>query len=416
MLIEARVPQNLDFEVLKQRYPFDELPTGERSGDFLYWFCSLIVERRGEHSYKYQGEHYVALCCQFLSMIHKRYNLFMEYLFQSGVLIIDSRITHGVKCIGYGFTAEYKSQSCKTVEITDYNLRKAIIRFRNKVEEDLARRLHSCKAAYQSYLTGQLTIDSKAALTWIDVYYQRGLKEIDSLKLTSELFDKEHEDLKQSCRNMADFVERVDRKDISEKNFNVCYKGHRLHGMFTRTKKAMRHFTQYDGKPLVCIDIRNSQPYLSTLLLNPDFWRSKKIKTSRIQLNRIAPEIYKELREEGVVGKILKLVKSAETLAGYDIATKKYCNLSVNGQIYDHLELEMPKRLSPEFMERNGHRVANRDAIKRELLFIMYSRNYSVRELGFETKEVFGGMFPVVSKLFELIKGKGKDNRYKRFA
>ena len=42
----------------------------------------------------------------------------------------------------------------------------------------------------------------------------------------------------------------------------------RLHSTLTQLKSDLRQFITYDGHPLVSIDIVNSQPYLSTVLLS----------------------------------------------------------------------------------------------------------------------------------------------------
>lgn len=48
---------------------------------------------------------------------------------------------------------------------------------------------------------------------------------------------------------------------------------HRLHSVITNMQSDYRNFLTFNGETLVNIDIKNSQPYLACLLLNPDFWR-----------------------------------------------------------------------------------------------------------------------------------------------
>jgi hypothetical protein len=51
---------------------------------------------------------------------------------------------------------------------------------------------------------------------------------------------------------------------------------HRFHSNLTCMKSIYRNLLTYDGQKLVSIDIKNSQPYLSTKLLDPKFWFCKK--------------------------------------------------------------------------------------------------------------------------------------------
>lgn len=69
-----------------------------------------------------------------------------------------------------------------------------------------------------------------------------------------------------ALRNINLITEREYGPSIDE---NV----HRLHSVLTNIQKDLRNFITYDGQPLVSIDIKNCQPYLSCLLLNPRFWQ-----------------------------------------------------------------------------------------------------------------------------------------------
>src|SRR5690606_18322266 len=46
----------------------------------------------------------------------------------------------------------------------------------------------------------------------------------------------------------------------------------RFHTPLTTLKGPLRNFLTYDGRPLVSIDIKNSQPYFSTILFNSKFY------------------------------------------------------------------------------------------------------------------------------------------------
>lgn len=47
---------------------------------------------------------------------------------------------------------------------------------------------------------------------------------------------------------------------------------HRLHSVLTNLQKDYRNFITYNGHNLISIDVKNCQPYLACLILNPLFW------------------------------------------------------------------------------------------------------------------------------------------------
>jgi len=52
--------------------------------------------------------------------------------------------------------------------------------------------------------------------------------------------------------------------------FSVDSTAGRLHTNLTNLKSDLRNYLTYDGKTLVAVDIRNSQPYLSLALFRKD--------------------------------------------------------------------------------------------------------------------------------------------------
>src|SRR5690606_10998345 len=57
--------------------------------------------------------------------------------------------------------------------------------------------------------------------------------------------------------------------------YNVDDNVGRFHSNLTNIKKELRNYITYDGKKLVNIDIKSSQPFFSTLLFNPAFYEEK---------------------------------------------------------------------------------------------------------------------------------------------
>ena len=119
---------------------------------------------------------------------------------------------------------------------------------------------------------------------------------------------------------------------ITEQEYGPSIDGnvHRLHSVLTNIQKDLRNFITYDGLPLVSIDIKNCQPYLSCLLLNPRFWQED----AELSLTLYdLPENIRELFQSPIL--IDRIRKFFETLADRDIA--EYIRLVSEGTIYEQI-------------------------------------------------------------------------------
>ena len=160
-------------------------------------------------------------------------------------------------------------------------------------------------------------------------------------------------------------------------------------------KKEIRNFITYQGERLVSIDIKNSQPFFSRVLLTASFWQPKEVKSGGLeQLSQIAPSIYQDLISTTAVQDIITLLNSSETFTQQGFSTEKYRNLVVNGEIYEYLQEQLPKILSERFLETEGERIASRDSVKREFLRIMNYNPLSQFLAFYEPSRIFKELFP----------------------
>jgi hypothetical protein len=405
MVYSVKVPANLNFKQLAEKLPFNDLPMKqERSEQFLYVFCGALVELREAQRYKKKDKGFTMMCAKWMHEIHAEYHLFVGYLLEAGIWRSDNKFIPNEKCTGFQFTDAYKKQGFKEVEITDFRLRKAMRRQRELQITEKRKDITAHRHIIDWYLTHKLCIDADAAGQWVNEYYEQNLIHLDAKNLSKDDLNKAQKDLWDTCNSMVYFIGQIANDDYDEWDFSVDAKGRRLHGMFSFNKKELRMFVTYDGKKLVSVDIKNSQPYFSTLLLEPEFWQSKKVKTNKLQLIDIAPEMYRVFRSDGTAHKIITLLESAKSLIQRDVSTGEYKNLAQSGGIYEYLMVELPKRLSASFMMEHGERVSTRKAIKRETLRILYCKNSDRRKGFYETARVFQSMFPNVAKVFELVK------------
>ena len=169
-------------------------------------------------------------------------------------------------------------------------------------------------------------------------------------------------------------------------NGNITYSvdntSGRFHSNITNMKKELRKFLRVNGEQLVNIDIKNSQPFLSTILLtNPK-------KVAHFTNNRAFSMFLQTLK-----------VSNNEDV-------KKYISLVVSGQIYEYLM---------KVFKDNGL-ILTRSETKRQMLRIIYARNRSPKnEVNRKVRRLFINEFPTVHKTFSKIRGTKTGDKYTNF-
>lgn len=156
----------------------------------------------------------------------------------------------------------------------------------------------------------------------------------------------------------------------------------RFHSNITNMAKALRPYLRINNEPLVNLDIKNSQPYLSTILLtNPGkvSWMTK----------------------DPAFAMLLQTLKVS---LSQDV--RKYITLVISGQIYEYLMTEFSKQ---------GLEL-NRNDTKRQMLRILFARNRSPKdEINKKARQIFKNCFPTVHRIFSKIRGTEKGNKFQNF-
>lgn len=155
----------------------------------------------------------------------------------------------------------------------------------------------------------------------------------------------------------------------------------RFHSNITNMKKELRQFLRINGKPLTNIDIKNSQPYLSTIILtypskvawltkNPAF--SMLLQTLKVSLNE-------------------------------DV--KNYISLVASGTFYEYLMQEY----SIEGLE------LSRKETKLQVLRILFACNHMPKdETNRKARQIFIDRFPTVHKIFSKVRGRDQGTKFEK--
>jgi hypothetical protein len=156
----------------------------------------------------------------------------------------------------------------------------------------------------------------------------------------------------------------------------------RYHSNLTNLPSELRPCVRICGQPVLNIDIKNSQPYLSTLLLtNPG-------------------KVARHAKDK----KFSMFLESLQGIEALDVTL--YVSLVNSGCFYEYIWDEFKKY---------GLTYPSRDEVKRQVFIILFSRNTIYNK----AKEIFSVLFPNVYERFCQVKGYNRGGifeNYKRFA
>jgi hypothetical protein len=268
----ALIPDTLDVGALLMEHP-PNIPhfTKEK----LVQLISLICKQANSTTWKVYDEHTQIMSRQFLSVAHD-YLKYISYLERVGVLSKDYIFRPGKnnpdnpKSIGYKLIQPHDSAKLVLYDLSSLpNSDKRIYRKRSsatKRENGKKRKDKSYDAIRRHYPFVKYLDLLEIDMNGVHHCMTQTAKRLNLTRLSAE--DKAKANLRYSkCLiNLTHFQMMPSKKVVIDNS------GHRLHSPLTQMKKEFRYFLSYEGEKLVSLDLRNSQPFLSTVLLDPDFW------------------------------------------------------------------------------------------------------------------------------------------------
>lgn len=204
----------------------------------------------------------------------------------------------------------------------------------------------------------------------VQIDYEAAIKTIESTYLKN--IEKAY--AKAEGRRTFSLAE-IDRIQSGEIYIKCNKTNGRLDSNYTRLPSELIQHLTIKGKPMVEIDIKNSQPFFAACVFNP------------------TPEI-KNLINRFFGHYFTIYIKSLQLAECEDF--KLYASLVTNGNFY------------PFFMEKfkeNGIEVRDRDELKKQLFIVFFGKNNACKYN--PAARLFKFLFPNVQKLFDVIK---KDN------
>jgi len=283
---------------------------------------------------------------------------YLKGLIDLKIVIRSGNAIKGQTSYKYSFTPEYLSKYI-SIPLKNAKLMRRIQLAQESFRKEASKsvRNHSEQTKYLRQLT-------------IDEDYRLFLESNYSIKT------EQYNDIEASAK-------RIINRDIF---YSVDKTSGRFHSNITNMAKGLRPFLRVKGEPLVNIDIKNSQPYLSTLILT-------------------SPSKVSFLTENPAFAMLLQSLKVS---LSQDV--KNYISLVISGRLYECLMQEFAR----EGLE------LTRDETKRQVLRVLFARNRLPKdEANRKARQIFTNRFPTVHRIFSKVRGResgDKFHNFKRFA
>ncbi|MDA0176820.1 hypothetical protein OOZ35_04855 [Mesoflavibacter profundi] len=389
------LPNNLDLENLINENRPKFKPFNLQKAKYLLHLISAV--RHNKKSLL--TEDYVKLSSK--SMQHKVHNYYKYWdYFINELKIVERDESYQVnkESKGYRFTEEYRTPIIPSEDqIQDTSLRRKIIQNLNAINLSVKNYPYLNK-----WYNDKLQIDFDLAIKLIEEEYE--LKK-DNKELWDYDFIKEKykNPLYQRDHAIMSVTRLRDKYYALKRDENV----YRYHTVLTNMRSILRNAITYDGKKLFTLDITNSQPYLSTILLSQDYLIKCDPKSQSVSISFDDPQTSYASFSNKIINKLsinqynFKLSDSyimlglfRESPMNTDI--QEYIRLAVGGRFYEELEKKYKEDLGITFELRKD--------IKATVFQVLFTANNYFGCEKAKPKKLFAELFPEVYKIFSDIK------------
>lgn len=373
------IPSSIDLEGFLRNYP----PKFKYKVDHFYYIIEYLAKGM-EQSDLDQNLGFINTSSVKLQKRIKNYKQYLDHMLEHGFIRTDMEYITGLKSKGYLICGKHNADT--TINLIP--IQSAVAR-KNRIKDNR-------KRIAKNMLTGK-------NYQYLTKWFNEKLK-IDSrsskIKL-NELFPIQKGCIKGTKKGEASrFTKRIKAiysiSKLESHNFyyNVDDNVGRFHSNLTNIKKELRNYITFDDKKLVNIDIKNSQPFFSTLLFNPDFYKEK----SKIVNIFNIPFSNKFLTNTSSysTSSPSTIIMLGKTLQNTDYKEyKEYLEMVNSGDFYSLLHA----KLYPDLPYNKGK-------LKKIIFVVFFSSNRFIGQPEAQIKRDFKEAFPDVYKIYALIKKK----------
>ena len=406
----AMLPENLDLEAYIERYPLtdykfrrigDKIKSFNDYGTFGSYFdpeglihlidLLSLIPSRNKDSITEDG--FVSINAKYIRDYFKDYLCYLDYLVDTDILIRDNHYIQGEKSIGYKLASQYEASKFVKYEYKRFRGQLPQVIPLKRFMNSEANPLLSCPYLVYWYNQKKLAIDKQNAEDYAYSLMQEKLRlGRDSWDKNKDKWDDSRNDFcrKHPRTQYSAIIRNINNLATHDYNTMIDSNVHRLHSVITNMQKDYRNFLSYDeGQPLVSIDLKNSQPYLSCILFNPDFWDDNS--TSPLRLNQ-QPENTRNSIEETAIKSSLN--DFFYNLNGDEF--DRYKRIVSSGELYETII---------GWIQEERSETVSRDDVKTIIFKLFFSSNRENRNDNNHWLMVyFREKFPEVSAVFRMIK------------
>lgn len=401
------IPSTIDFDAIEAFFPPTFKPyKRDKLAYLLHKIASIGVTNKNIEI----KDGYVPLYSPALQNIVKNYRQYLEYAERAGIILINESYLNGKTSKSYRFVVDDKMNLVE-YKVTDFTLMSSLNRYRREQKKTVAKHDYLTK-----WFNKKLTIDYKKVEAFLDEEWllKNNNEALWDYDVSRKIFKSPYLQL-HSAKLAAEFLVR------GEYNLKIDANVHRFHSNLVNMRGLIRNAVTYDGQNLVSIDIKNSQPYFSTLLLRQDFWsvqknskiegccdfaiKSNKIVEPRIPFNRFKSNKlikFNKIKDRILTPSIIMLGEMMESLMnkGLKEDRNRYIDLVVAGQLYEYLETQFKRKLNLPNVDRSMAKIS--------VLQAFFSDNRFIGTEEAAPKKCFRDLFPSIYKVFSTIKSKDK--------
>lgn len=200
-------------------------------------------------------------------------------------------------------------------------------------------------------------------------------------------------------------LQKIERGNI---NINVSDNNHRYYNGLTNLPKVLRQFLLIDGKEIGEVDMSACQVFILSSILNLDFCNEES--TSRYHIKNIYPELLTAFENLDMVNFSRCSENNNYILGEYfndtnKVEIEKFSNFDfVNMDFYTKLAediIEKKTKNLPATEKKKYKNKINRDAVKKNIMNILFNYNYMHRESS-EINVGFDDIYPQVNSFITL--------------
>jgi hypothetical protein len=368
---------------------------------------------------------FVPLSSKALQDIIPTYKLYLNYGLSTGLFACDGHYVAGEKCKNYKILLPYGTD-LKSFELQTYHMKKSYNQHIRKLKKSLkgyeflerwfSKGLEFDVVAAKRFLVEESALKAKHLHLWDSkqVYNYRGL-DVDGTKGVYEAVYKDPF-LQYQQGNLS-----IIKMESGSYSCTISDNGKRLHSVLTNMRSILRNFLSFKNERLVSIDIKNSQPYLIALLLQPSFWESKKIKKETVRKDVFfRPKVAKKVKgldiyiplfsttinnNSAITIDSLSIHKQVSYFMLLDIkktlmntSFDSYIESVKNGVFYDDLQQRFATELGVHLMDRKE--------VKQSVFQVLFTPNQFYGQKQAQHKRLFAKLYPEVYAVLKSIKKK----------